>query len=206
MQVTLEDRIRDRAYFISQAHGGAGDDAQFWLMAEREVLAEIAAESAAAEIVAESAAAEVAAESRRRKSWRNLWRTDRGRTCGGSRSRTCGGRCGGHPRRRTSEIGKAGEADCHAPDNGNDEGRGAPPEEGCIEVPRSRQRLGEEACEGGPCRCSDPNSSLLRLTAPPATTESPSLQPTVVTPIKSAAKTQVKPAVSAATKTRAAAR
>ena len=64
MQVTLEDRIRDRAYFISQAHGGAGDDAQFWLMAEREVLAEIAAESAAAEIVAESAAAEVAAESR----------------------------------------------------------------------------------------------------------------------------------------------
>ncbi|MEZ5889036.1 MAG: DUF2934 domain-containing protein [Xanthobacteraceae bacterium] len=46
MQLTLEDRIRDRAYFISQAHGGAGDDTHFWLMAEREVLAEIAAESA----------------------------------------------------------------------------------------------------------------------------------------------------------------
>ena len=33
MQLTLEDRIRERAYFISQASGGAGDDRQFWLMA-----------------------------------------------------------------------------------------------------------------------------------------------------------------------------
>ena len=54
MQSTLEDRIRDRAYFISQAHGGAGDDRHFWLMAEREVLAEIAAEPVAAEVAAAS--------------------------------------------------------------------------------------------------------------------------------------------------------
>ena len=48
MKLTLEDRIRQRAYFLSLSGGRAGDETHFWLIAEREVLAEIAMESAAA--------------------------------------------------------------------------------------------------------------------------------------------------------------
>jgi hypothetical protein len=44
---TLEARIRERAYFLSQSGGGADDGTHFWLIAEREVLAEVAMESAA---------------------------------------------------------------------------------------------------------------------------------------------------------------
>ena len=47
MATTLEDRIRERAYFLSQSGGGADDGTHFWLIAEREVLAEVAMESAA---------------------------------------------------------------------------------------------------------------------------------------------------------------
>ena len=52
MEPTLEDRIRERAYFLSLSGGGAGDGAHFWLIAEREVLA--AMESAAASPLAEA--------------------------------------------------------------------------------------------------------------------------------------------------------
>ena len=48
MQLALEDRIRQRAYFLSLSGGGAGDETHFWLVAEREVLTEVATESAAA--------------------------------------------------------------------------------------------------------------------------------------------------------------
>ena len=48
MKLTLEDRIRQRAYFLSLSGGGAGDETYFWLVAEREVLAEVVMESAAA--------------------------------------------------------------------------------------------------------------------------------------------------------------
>ena len=47
MATTLEDRIRERAYFLSQRGGRADDGTHFWLIAEREVLAEVAMESAA---------------------------------------------------------------------------------------------------------------------------------------------------------------
>ena len=52
MKLTLEDRIREHAYFSSQSGGGAGDGSHFWLIAEREVLA--AMESAAASPLAEA--------------------------------------------------------------------------------------------------------------------------------------------------------
>ena len=52
MEPTLEDRIRERAYFLSQSGGGAGDGAHFWLIAGREVLA--AMESATASPLAEA--------------------------------------------------------------------------------------------------------------------------------------------------------
>ena len=48
MKLTLEDRIRQRAYFLSLSGGGAGDETHFWLVAEQEVLAEVVMESAAA--------------------------------------------------------------------------------------------------------------------------------------------------------------
>ena len=45
MEQTLRDRIRERAYHLWSSGSGQGDDNDYWLMAEREVLAEIAAES-----------------------------------------------------------------------------------------------------------------------------------------------------------------
>jgi hypothetical protein len=42
---TLRDRIRERAYHLWSNGSGQGDDNDYWLMAEREVLAEVAAES-----------------------------------------------------------------------------------------------------------------------------------------------------------------
>ena len=36
MELTLQHRIRERAYFLSLARGGAGDGMSFWLIAERE--------------------------------------------------------------------------------------------------------------------------------------------------------------------------
>ena len=47
MEQTLQDRIRERAYHLWNNGCGQGDD-HYWLMAEREVLAEIAAESVSA--------------------------------------------------------------------------------------------------------------------------------------------------------------
>lgn len=47
MPVSLEDRIRDRAHFLSQGGGGAFQGGHFWLIAEREVLIEVAMKSAA---------------------------------------------------------------------------------------------------------------------------------------------------------------
>ena len=47
MVQTLHDRIRERSYFLSQRGGGVDDGTHFWLIAEREVLAEVATESAA---------------------------------------------------------------------------------------------------------------------------------------------------------------
>ena len=43
MEQTLQDRIRERAHHLWSS-GPTGDDNHYWLMAEREVLAEIAAE------------------------------------------------------------------------------------------------------------------------------------------------------------------
>ena len=54
MELTFEDRIRERAYFLSLSGGGAGDDTHFWLIAEREVRAEVAMESAAASQLTET--------------------------------------------------------------------------------------------------------------------------------------------------------
>ena len=45
MKLTLEDRIRQRAYFLWVSGAGAGDETHFWLIAERVVLAEVAMES-----------------------------------------------------------------------------------------------------------------------------------------------------------------
>jgi hypothetical protein len=47
MGLTLEDRIRWRAYFLWLNDGDAGDESYYWLIAEREVLAEVAMEPAA---------------------------------------------------------------------------------------------------------------------------------------------------------------
>ena len=44
MEQTLQDRIRERAHHLWSNDCGQGDDNHYWLMAEREVLAEIAAE------------------------------------------------------------------------------------------------------------------------------------------------------------------
>ena len=47
MPASLEDRILDRAHFLSQGGGGVHRGGHFWLIAEREVLTEVAMESAA---------------------------------------------------------------------------------------------------------------------------------------------------------------
>jgi hypothetical protein len=47
MPVSLEDRIRDRAHFLSQGGGGVFQGGHFWLIAQREVLIEVAMKSAA---------------------------------------------------------------------------------------------------------------------------------------------------------------
>lgn len=54
MEQALQDRIRQHAYFLWISGGGAGDETHFWLIAEREVLAEVAMESAAAFQLAEA--------------------------------------------------------------------------------------------------------------------------------------------------------
>ena len=54
METTLEHRIRERAYFLSQSGGGADDGTHFWLIAERDVLAEVAMESAATSQLSEA--------------------------------------------------------------------------------------------------------------------------------------------------------
>jgi hypothetical protein len=46
MNLTLEDRIRERAYFLWLDASKAGDATYFWLTAEREVLAQVAMEAA----------------------------------------------------------------------------------------------------------------------------------------------------------------
>ncbi|MGA8155880.1 MAG: DUF2934 domain-containing protein [Rhodoplanes sp.] len=43
----MEDRIRERAYFLWLDASKAGDATYFWLIAEREVLAQVAMEAAA---------------------------------------------------------------------------------------------------------------------------------------------------------------
>jgi len=46
MELSLEDRIRRHAYFLwLDGGGGAGDDVCFWLIAEGQVLAEVAVEA-----------------------------------------------------------------------------------------------------------------------------------------------------------------
>jgi DUF2934 family protein len=56
MKLTLEDRIRQRAYFLWLDGSGAGDATYYWLIAEREVSAEVALEAATALQLAETAA------------------------------------------------------------------------------------------------------------------------------------------------------
>ncbi|MFZ1885173.1 MAG: DUF2934 domain-containing protein [Rhodoplanes sp.] len=46
MNLNLEDRIRERAYFLWLDASKAGDATYFWLIAEREVLAQVAMEAA----------------------------------------------------------------------------------------------------------------------------------------------------------------
>lgn len=60
MAKALEDRIRERAYYLSINHGGAGDNNHFWLMAEREVLAEITGATVSAPVSATTAATDSA--------------------------------------------------------------------------------------------------------------------------------------------------
>jgi hypothetical protein len=45
MELSLEDRIRRRAYFLWLDRGGAENDVYFWLIAEGQVLAELAVEA-----------------------------------------------------------------------------------------------------------------------------------------------------------------
>jgi hypothetical protein len=60
MDASLEDRIRTRAYFLSQGGGGVDDGTHFWLIAEREVLAEVAGSAAASWLWEGMPAAEMA--------------------------------------------------------------------------------------------------------------------------------------------------
>ena len=63
MELSLEDRIRQRAYFLWLDDGGSGNDIYFWLIAEGQVLAEVAGE---AETARQIAAAEPELSSARR--------------------------------------------------------------------------------------------------------------------------------------------
>lgn len=56
MNSNLEDRIRERAYFLWLDASKAGDATYFWLIAEREVLAEAAVQTATAREIAEAEA------------------------------------------------------------------------------------------------------------------------------------------------------
>lgn len=47
MEMTLEDRIRQRAYYMWLDGGGGLDSTSYWLTAEREVLADTEREAAA---------------------------------------------------------------------------------------------------------------------------------------------------------------
>jgi len=47
VNLNLEDRIRERAYFLWLDASEAGDATYFWLIAEREVSAQVAMEAAA---------------------------------------------------------------------------------------------------------------------------------------------------------------
>ena len=55
MEQALQDRIRERAHHLWSNDCGQGDDNHYWLMAEREILAEIAAESLLASASRETA-------------------------------------------------------------------------------------------------------------------------------------------------------
>jgi hypothetical protein len=54
MNPRLEERIRQRAYFLSLNGGGSSDETDFWLGAEREVMAEVVMESAVASPLTEA--------------------------------------------------------------------------------------------------------------------------------------------------------
>ena len=56
MDSTLEDLIRQRAYFLWLDDSASTDATYFWLIAEREVMAEVAAHAATAGERAEAAA------------------------------------------------------------------------------------------------------------------------------------------------------
>ena len=56
MDSTLEDLIRQRAYFLWLDDSASTDATYFWLIAEREVMAEVAAQAATARERAEAAA------------------------------------------------------------------------------------------------------------------------------------------------------
>lgn len=73
MELSLEDRIRRRAYFLWLDRGGAGNDVYFWLIAEGQVLAELAVE---AETTRQIAAAEAELSPARRVNALILLETD----------------------------------------------------------------------------------------------------------------------------------
>lgn len=56
MDSTLEELIRQRAYFLWLDDSASNDATYFWLIAEREVMAEVAAQAATAREHAEAAA------------------------------------------------------------------------------------------------------------------------------------------------------
>ena len=56
MELPLEDRIRQHAYFLWLDNAGAGNDVYFWLAAENQILAEVAMEAETARQLAEATA------------------------------------------------------------------------------------------------------------------------------------------------------
>lgn len=193
MQLTLEDRIRERAYYISQASGGAGDDRQFWLMAEREVLAEIATESAAqveadpvahvaAEPVSETfAAPEVVAESAP-----EIVAEVTPVVVARSAPEV------------VTEVAPAPVAQiAKTEETAKPTAAKAAPKKPKKAASKSRAKSAKKK----PAKAA--TAATPTPAAPPLTTESPTLQPSVLTPITSSVKTTVKPAAPAATKARA---